>query len=480
MRRLAIIAILLLSGLHASAQVDSTRLKALDARLEEYFKLLESQEIPVKIEECDALISSASDSLLRQHIALRIHEHYLNSKLMGDEAVAVHMVDDWFLPGKVHMADEMQLMSARIYADFNRQSLIGRKAPSLLMEDPDGVEVSFGGPSDRLRVLFFYDADCAKCKLESLMLKSLLDDKDYPLTLYAIYTGADPSKWESWRESRFTLRAGSTRVINLWDPEVLSDYQVKYGVMQTPRMFLIDRDGTIIGRSLDSDSLERLVDATLEAEFHDYGGPEVTALFDRVFAACGEDMKPEDVLETAAMLKERTLDRGDTLMFKNLEGDLLYYLSSQRGEAFREGSLPFINEYVLSRPDIWNTADDSLRVVGMAELNAGLLSRTPVGSRIPKSRIPGWSKFRRKGGILIFHTHGCAVCAEELAAADSLGLRTFDVDVDEVGKSHPEEMQSMLDTFDLLSLPAILQIGKRGVVRRRYLSLLNNFVSFDK
>lgn len=480
MRRVPVIALLFLLCLQAPAQVDSTRLRALDAKLEDYFRLLEPQETDVKIEECDALVSSASDSLLRQHIALKIHEHYLNSKLMGDEAVAVHMVDHWFLPGKVRMADEMQLMSARVYADFNRQSLIGKMAPSFSMEDQDGLEVSFGGPSDRLRVLFFYDADCAKCKLESLMLKSLLDDKDYPLTLYAIYTGADPVKWESWRDTRFSLKAGKTQVINLWDPEVLSDYQVKYAVMQTPRMFLIAKDGTIIGRSLDSDSLERLVEASMAAEFHDYGGPEVTALFDRVFEACGSEMKPADVLETAAMLKERTLDQGDTLMFKNLEGDLLYYLSSQRGEAFREGTLPFINEYVLSRPDIWNTADDSLRVVGMAELSAGMLSRTPVGSRIPKSRIPGWSKFRRKGGILIFHTHGCSVCAEELAAARDLGLRTFDVDVDEVGQTHPEEMQELLDTFDLLSLPAILQIGKRGVVRRRYLSLLNNFVSFDK
>ncbi len=53
------------------AQVDSLRLKELDAALEEYFQTLEAESPEVKAEECDVLISSAKDSLLRQRIALK-------------------------------------------------------------------------------------------------------------------------------------------------------------------------------------------------------------------------------------------------------------------------------------------------------------------------------------------------------------------------------------------------------------------------
>ena len=180
------------------------------------------------------------------------------------------------------------------------------------------------------------------------------------------------------------------------------------------------------------------------------------------------------------MIAGRTLQAKDTLGYKNLVGDLLYYLTSKREEPLREGTSGFIDEYILSRPEIWNTEDDTLRVVGLARLNAGLLSRTPVGSRLPSMPLKGWGKLRRKGGLLIFHTHGCPVCREEMAAADSLGLDYLAVDVDEIGQRNPELQERLLDTFDLLSMPMIIEVGRRGKVLRRYVSMANYFVFSDK
>jgi hypothetical protein len=87
MKRLAAsFLIFLLCILDAVAQIDSVKLAQLDARLGQYFSLLEQEPASVKNEECDALISAAGDSSLRQTIALKIYDHYRNSKLMGDEA----------------------------------------------------------------------------------------------------------------------------------------------------------------------------------------------------------------------------------------------------------------------------------------------------------------------------------------------------------------------------------------------------------
>lgn len=145
----------LLQPLPCAGQVDSTHLKELDKRLEQYFQILEPQGVGVKIEECDLLIDSAKDSLLRQHIALKAYEHYLNSTLMGDEGVAVHLTDTWFTSGLVSMGGEEVLLNARIFADFNRQSLLGEPAPSFVMESFEGDSVAFGGSSDRYRLLLF-------------------------------------------------------------------------------------------------------------------------------------------------------------------------------------------------------------------------------------------------------------------------------------------------------------------------------------
>ena len=476
------------------AQVDSTRLAELDKRLDRYFRILEPESVDVKSRECDLLIDSARDSLLRQHIALKAYEHYLNSALMGDEGVAVHLTDTWFASGLVSMGGEEVLFNAKIFADFNRQSLLGKAAPSLAMESFEGDSVSFGGSADRYRILFFYDTDCAKCKLEVMRLCPILDSRNWPVDLYAVYTGGDKEIWRQWLSDRMALNAPRTRVFNLWDPEIKSDYQMKYGVLQTPRIFLIDKDGTIIGRGLDSTALENLLDIILPGYVdYEYGSTASAALMDKLFSSydntveCDNTVDPTRILSMAKALESRTLAKSDTLSFKHLEGDLLYWLTSRRDEPSKEGTIPFINEYILSRPGIWNTQGDTLKVVGLARMMKDLLSRTPVGSKLPKSKelmsgvdsasslrdwTMDWDLMRRKGGYIVFHTEGCPVCKAELMAADSLGLRTLDVNVDEIMTANPDLAKILLDTFDLSSMPFILEVGRRGVIRRRYVSFL--------
>ena len=599
-RRAVIFILWLLLPFCCFAQVDSTRLAELDKRLETYFQILEPENVDVKSRECDLLIDSAKDSLLRQHIALKAYDHYLNSTLMGDEGVAVHLTDTWFAPGLVSMGGEEVLFNAKIFADFNRQSLLGKPAPSFAMESFEGDSVSFGGRSERYRVLLFYDTDCAKCKLELMRLRPLLDSRDWPVDLYAVYTGGDKESWGRWLSERMNINAPRTRIFNLWDPEVKSDYQMKYGVLQTPRMFLIDKEGTIIGRGLDSDALERLLDIALPGFVdYEYGSAASAALMDDLFASYDDPVSdsssqgrsgslqdcpdrslslpkrpaPTRILSMAKALESSTLSKADTVSFKHLEGDLLYWLTSRRDELSKEGTLPFINEYILSRPGIWNTQDDTLKVVGLARMMKDLLSRTPVGSKLPKakdliprissaeslSNVPAqpdrtreqadinnraqafdrsreqtdinnraqafdrapehtdinnrdqafdrspeqaavsakaygnhasiqprnyanvsflrdwtrkWNRLRGKGGYIVFHTEGCPVCKAELAAADSLGLRTLDVNVDEIMVSNPDLAKSLLDTFDLSSMPLILQVGRHGIILRRYLSFI--------
>lgn len=569
-RRAVIFILWLLLPFCCLAQVDSTRLAELDKRLDKYFQILEPESVDVKSRECDLLIDSAKDSLLRQHIALKAYDHYLNSTLMGDEGVAVHLTDTWFASGLVSMGGEEVLFNAKIFADFNRQSHLGKPAPSFAMESFEGDSVSFGGRSERYRLLLFYDTDCAKCKLELMRLRPLLDSRNWPVDLYAVYTGGDKESWGKWLSERMNINAPRTRIFNLWDPEVKSDYQMKYGVLQTPRMFLIDKEGTIIGRGLDSDALERLLDIALPGFVdYEYGSAASAALMDDLFASYDDPVSdslsqgrsgslqdcpdrspslskrqaPTRILSMAKVLETSTLSKADTVSFKHLEGDLLYWLTSRRDELSKEGTLPFINEYILSRPGIWNTQDDTLKVVGLARMMKDLLSRTPVGSKLPKAKdlisksssaesqsnttvwpdriqeqdevnnrnqasdrsleqvdvsdkahgdhtliqprndanalflrdwTRKWNRLRRKGGYIVFHTEGCPVCKAELSAADSLGLRTLDVNVDEIMVTNPALAKSLLDTFDLSSMPLILQVSRNGIILRRYLSFIQD------
>ena len=67
-------------------------------------------------------------------------------------------------------------MNARVYADFNRQSLLGCQAPELTLFSTDSVatQVRF----ERYSVLYFYDTDSSKCKRSTNAATLLVSGRD--------------------------------------------------------------------------------------------------------------------------------------------------------------------------------------------------------------------------------------------------------------------------------------------------------------
>lgn len=225
----------------------------LDSLLARYYLALEQEDIPTKIQEVDFLISSSRDSLTRQHVALAIYDHYVDSRVMGEEEVAIHVYDRWFASGEVPMRGEFDRMAADIFAEFNRHTLLGAEAPVLSLYDPEGRKVSLPS-TGRTSILYFYDTSCSKCKIEAGLLPGALRHIDFDLDFYAVYSGSNAESWAAFRDS-FLLDNPHIRLIHLWDPELESDYLRMYGVMSTPRIYVTEPGGVIIGRRLEADSL---------------------------------------------------------------------------------------------------------------------------------------------------------------------------------------------------------------------------------
>lgn len=472
--------------------LDSLRREALTGKLGEYFGAIIQEPLAVQAAEADFMIEAASDSLVRQFVAQWIYEHYLQSPLMGSESVAIHVFDEWFLPGKVKMISEMDLLNARIFADFNRMSLIGEKAPGLEMEALDGSFVELYTGSDKggsYRVLYFYDTDCAKCRIETILLRNMLNTESFPIEFYAVYAGDNRSSWETYVKEKLTVDESEMKVSHLWDPTLDSDFQRKYGVIQTPRLFLIGPDGTILGRGLDTKALSALLHNIFDQVELTYGSKESEELFDQVFAL-EERPSKDDVIYITEYINANTLERGDTVMFRQLSGDLMYYLASKTGEGYKEGLSYVLDHQILSRGDVWKSQDDSLKVIGYAEILSDLLSKAAPGSVVTDLKLPGvlmtakkskegTFRLKKLGGrenVIIFYTVGCPVCDAEKAAARALvqkdsKAKVLMVNVDSIVENDPVLADQLFKSFDLTSLPFIIQTDKKGSVLRRYISL---------
>lgn len=493
MRKVLTIFLLFLTlNVKGGEPADSLKMAALSAKLQEYFEALKYEGLPVQKEECDFLIESTKDSLLRQHVALTIYEHYRDSDIMGTEAVAIHVLDKWFIPGVVRMRDDAELFGAKMFAEFNRRSLTGMPAPPLSGFAPDGTPVGLFTDEDamgRFRVLYFYDTDCASCKIQTILLRNLLNEGDFPVDFYAFYASDKKEAWDAYVADQLALEARRTKVFHLWDPELESDFQRNYGVVQTPRLFLVGPDGTILGRGLDAAALAQLLHGIFDEAELEYGSDQAIEMYDGIFGD-SELVPAEEVTGLIDYAAAGSMQKGDTLMFRQMMGDLLYYLPLRRGEGYKEGLDHLVDTYILSRPDVWRSHDDSLKVVEYAGMMDELLSKSEPGKMVKALKLPGVLLSSRKekagqfdlsrlGGrrnIIMFVTDGCRICAAEKEAARRLAgsdrkARVLIVDVDKVVAEYPASADRMFDDFDLSTLPFAVETDRKGRILRRYISL---------
>lgn len=500
-----ILAALAASGSHAIEKslsgstvvsADSTAADILDTKLKEYLSALDFEPRKIKCEEADFIIEACTDSITRQKTASTVYRHFLDSKIMGDEAVAIHIYDKWYATGKAIMESEAELWAAKLFATVNRQSLIGCQAPELQLEDIDGKAITIFSPetvgNGRYTILYFYDTECPKCRIESILLRNILENDNFAVNLYAIYTGNDIEKWHNYVMENLSIDTPATETTHFWSPDTDSGMDTRYGIIRTPGIFIVNPEGTIVGRGLDTYALEQILADMLVPKEIEYGSDEAMAMFRHAFSNIEKGMGCEGISLMAGHISDSILESQDTLLYKQMIGDLLYFVSGQRGENYKCGTGAFADKYILERGDVWNTTDDSLKVVSLARLMKNIAGMAPAGQKLPDIKVPAtmasykekvknryatYSLGRMKNATVVFHSAGCSICRAEISAAynalqSGKTCKVFLIDMDEIFSGKQETAEMLMENFDLSALPFILTTDSKACIVRKYISFL--------
>ena len=243
--------------------------------VESYLKSLERNSTEALTFIAEDLVQSAH-STLKPYIALQIFNLFKEAEIMGQEAVAVEIAKRYLLNDKSGSIEEMlgyeTYFGIMAFVQMNEHSLIGMQAPQIELPDSLGClhsipECGEGADeaSPSLQLFYFYTSNCSSCRATTPLLAELLQRySGIPIKIYAIFTGSSRSEWMSECAKFSLIKNPLVERIDLWDPEVESNFPLLYGVISTPQMLLTTDKGIIVGRRLTPKSLEQLLEAINE------------------------------------------------------------------------------------------------------------------------------------------------------------------------------------------------------------------------
>ena len=173
-----------------------------------------------------------------QYLVVNILNKYAKSKIMGMDAVYVHMVEKYYMSGDASWADSTQVAKLTERALAISPTIIGRKAPNFRVQDAMGDWQHLHGTPGEFTILYFWDYDCGHCKKVTPKLAEIYQDyQDKNVSLFAVSINGDVAVWKE-KLKEYGLENG----INVQDHRRESGFDQMYDIRSTPRIFILDEN----------------------------------------------------------------------------------------------------------------------------------------------------------------------------------------------------------------------------------------------
>ena len=231
-------------------------------KLDQYMQKLVLQ-IPDSLNaEADMLVAKArANKEVFKYVVYYVTSTYEISKIMGLDAVFVHMVENYYTNGQATWMDSTALYKIQDRARILKPLLLGKQCMPLNLEDTLGKFHNLYDINARFTLVFFWDPDCSHCqKAMPKMIETYHNLKPIGLEVFAVCTEVEMLKWKKF------IREKDLTWINVADPNLHNNFRHDFDISTTPQIFILDKDKKIIAKKLDVDQISEFIENRIKFE----------------------------------------------------------------------------------------------------------------------------------------------------------------------------------------------------------------------
>jgi len=212
----------------------------------------------------DVLVNlSRANGEIFQYVVSYITSTYERSKIMGMDAVFVHMVENYYITKQCDWVDSTQLVKIADRAQKIAPNLIGREASEFVdiygrpfMKDTSGITHTLQELKANYTVLVFFGPTCGHCKKEMPKIKHNVDSlviAGIDIKTFAVATEFDKKEWKKFINTQKTgdwLNVADINHDDEGNPVASSDWRDKYDIYSTPVIYLLDKNKKILAKRI--------------------------------------------------------------------------------------------------------------------------------------------------------------------------------------------------------------------------------------
>ena len=217
-------------------------------KLEKYLNEVVLQIPDTLNKEIDYLLEAAQPSKeVFEYLLWHMTIKYESSKIMGFDAIFVHLANMYFKTGQADWLNETVTENIINRANILEPLLIGKKAPNMILLDTNNIPTALHSVQAKYILIFFWDTDCSFCKKETPKLKKFYREKGekHDIEVFAVCIDTSMSKWKQYIYQHDLHWINVNGYLSM-----TPDFHDLYDVHSSPVMYLLDKDKNILTKRI--------------------------------------------------------------------------------------------------------------------------------------------------------------------------------------------------------------------------------------